>query len=238
MEMQNNSDVMSPESQRLRQAIYIGLKTVLDEDEANIALKSWALYTNGSSSAFSGINSFAREVCDSFNKPEKQRELIKALNRALITKESIPISQKPTKQEAKANSSEQESATIGASATSGISGSPEFLTFQYLVLGIMNNITMHNDDLKSKAITFLSDVIDNMPLSEIQQAQLLSLISNGNLQPTRTYKIDQLKNFLKYLKSWLADQLGQNVADELINNVIIEVEAKQEVKDFSPKNLF
>ena len=242
MELQNNSVVISPESQRLRESIYVGLKTVLNEDEANIALKSWALYTNGSSSAFNGINSFAREVCDSFNKPEKQRDLIKALNRALITKESIPSHQKSTKPEitlaTKTSSKKSEPAINLCTSTGNSSASSEFLTFQYVVLGIINNITMRNDDLKSKVITFLSDVIDNMPLSEIQQAQLLTLISNGNLQPTRTYKLEQLKNFLKYLKSWLGDQLGLNIANDLINEVVTEVGKKQEVKDFSPKNLF
>ena len=240
MGLQNNTNTISSESQRLRQAIFTSLKTVLDDDEATIALKSWALYTNGSSSAFSGINSFAHEVCDSFNKPEKQRDLIKALNRALITKESFPIAQKPKQEVLPVTKPEINKSEISLSVAHTTGNNPasnEFLIFQFVVLGIMNHALMLNSDIKTKTITFLYDVIDNMPLSEIQQRQLQSLVKEGDLQPTRTYKLDQLKNFLKYLKSWLGDQLGEDKTNELFNQVITEVEAKNEAQDFSPKHL-
>ena len=239
MAAQNNLDTTSSKAQELDQAIYACLASIFNEEEVNLALKSWAHHTNGVNSEFNGVNTFAREICNTLNKPEKHRELAKALNRALIVKYSTPI--KHSNQDLPKNSENSLSkpkVAIMPSPTEQAAGPYSFLTFQLVLLALMKHISLRDEATKDKAITFLNEITETMPWSEIQQEQIHALINDGGLQPTRTYKLDQLKNFLKYLKSWMTDELGLDTANIIINQSVKEVSTMKEAKDFSPNNLF
>ena len=232
MAMQNNL-----EAQHSEQAIYACLASIFNEEEASLALKNWALHTNGASSEFNGVNTFAREICNTLNKPEKHRELAKALNRALIVKYSTPI--KHSKQNLpEASESSLKPALAVPSLTDHAVGSNSFLTFQLVLLALMKHIALHGEATKGKAVTFLNEITETMPWSEIQQEQILALVNEGNIQPTRTYKLDQLKNFLKYFKSWMTDEMGLANTTKTIGQVIKEVAMMAEAKEFDPRDLF
>ena len=90
--MLKNQDVSSTIQHTQRNAIYIGLTSILTEEQANAALQTWSTYFNDSTSVFNGLNSFARDVCKHYDKDDQQRELVRALNRALINKDNTVTS--------------------------------------------------------------------------------------------------------------------------------------------------
>ncbi len=85
--MQTRSDtVMSQEIQRNKTAIYHALRTIFTKEEAETALDTWVNHFSASPSAFSGINLFARTICQIHDKTDRQRELLQALSRALLNR--------------------------------------------------------------------------------------------------------------------------------------------------------
>lgn len=241
MSMQNSFDAMSQKVQ-LQNAVYAGLISVFNEEEATLALNSWELHTNGSDSLFNGVNSFAREICNSLNKPEKHRDLVKALNRALILRKPISNVNKSSNQNVAETPPSSLITHSFASKTPSVTdhniGTSAFLSFQLVLLTLIKHLTLQGDATKNNAVIFLNEITENMPWSEIQQEQILALINEGSIQPARTYKLDQLKNFLKYFKSWMRDEIGIIVTNDLINQVIDEVAVMNEAQKFSPKDLF
>jgi len=75
-----------------------------------------------------------------------------------------------------------------------------------------------------------------MPWSEAQQQQLLSLLLQGTTVQTRTYRPDQLKAFLKHFRSWMNDELGAAVAENLFNQALKETEGTAFGTQYSPQN--
>ena len=241
MASNNHVETSSLDKSPLEQAIYHCLIQLFNEEEASLALKSWAHHTSGASSAFNGVNLFAREICNSLNQPEKHRELAKALNRALIIQYSPSANNKATSQdliEPKISPLSKANSKNIASPIEPPLGNNSFLIFQLIIIEIMRQLSLQGGSTKSEAVAFLNEITETMPWSEIQQEQILALINNGKLQPLRTYKHDQLQNFIKYLKAWISDKLGANTANQLFTQVIEHVAGMEETNDFSPKNFF
>jgi hypothetical protein len=241
MASNNSLETSSPDKSPLEQAIHHCLIQLFSEEEASLALKSWTHHTSSASSAFNGVNLFAREICNSLNQPEKHRELAKALNRALIIQYSPTAINKSTSQDL----AEPKVSTLSKAKSNNIAspiepplGNSSFLTFQLTIIEIMRQLSLQGGSTKSEAVAFLNEITETMPWSEIQQEQILALINNGELQPLRTYKHDQLQNFIKYLKAWILDKLGTNTANQLFTQVIERVAGMEETNDFSPKNFF
>jgi hypothetical protein len=245
MSVNNNLAKNSPNTEPLEQVVYACLTNIFNAEEANLALKSWAHHSSGASSAFNGINSFAREICNNLNQPEKHRELAKALNRALIIQLSPSTANKPSAPElVEANNDNlQKEKSISKHIGSSTSTEPalansSFLTFQFIILEVMKYLTRQGETTKAEAVEFLNEITETMPWSEIQQQQILALINDGKLQPLRTYKLDQLKNFIKYFKTWISDKLGNDAANLIVTQVTEHVATMKETKDVSPKIFF
>ncbi len=235
--MQNKQQDISPEMQRQRQAIYFGLTSVFSEEEASAALKSWALYSSESGSVFSGLNAFARDVCESFGKPDRQRELVKALNRALISKEPLPKIKEPeTVATPEPEAEAAEEAADPFMVTGQIILTPEFQSFQVLINKTFEQIEKNRKEAASSGRSFLREVVEGMPWSETQQQQITSLLDTGTAVQRRAYKADQLKTFYKHFRTWLADEFGGPAADELINRAIADAEDTPAGSQYAPQS--
>jgi hypothetical protein len=83
--MANNLNSQLTYTQNSKQnAIYLGLQSVLTEAEANEVIVKWSAYFNETGSIFNGLNSFAKEVCQSYGIADQQRDLLRSLHRALL----------------------------------------------------------------------------------------------------------------------------------------------------------
>jgi len=242
--MPNKLEELTPEALRQRRAIHLGLTSILTHTEANAALESWSTYFSESGSVFSGLNAFARDICDSFGKTGQHRELVKALNRALLSKDNgASTGNVPAKVEklsrivqeaddkAALHTTEAEPAIVEQTIST-----PDFQTFQILLLNLLRLVEENRDDLRFSAHRFLEEVIEHMPWSEAQQQQLISILVNGSSIQTRTYRADQLKAFLKHFRSWLSDELGAAVAGNLLKQAIVETESTAIGKKYSANN--
>jgi len=239
--MSNKLEELSPESLRQRRAIHLGLTSILTPDEANAALESWSTYFNESGSVFSGLNAFARDICDSFGKTGQHRELVKALNRALLTKDaSASNTRGAVKTEKPARTIPKPSFDDAPPPEPAIAeqviSTPDFQTFQVLLLNLLRLVEENRDDLRFSAHRFLEEVIEHMPWSEPQQQQLMSLVVNGTTVQTRSYRADQLKAFLKHFRSWMNDELGSTVAGNLLKQALKETETTAFGRKYSANN--
>ena len=83
--MLKNQDVSSTIQHTQRNAIYIGLTSILTEEQANAALQTWSTYFNDSTSVFNGLNSFSPVYfsnppgTDLFKMSPNSKELIKLI---------------------------------------------------------------------------------------------------------------------------------------------------------------
>ncbi|HSI43579.1 MAG TPA: hypothetical protein VK949_04495 [Methylotenera sp.] len=238
--MSNKFEELPPETMRQRRAIHLGLTSILTETEATAALESWSTYFSESGSVFSGLNAFARDICDSFGKTGQHRELVKALNRALLTKDSgtsnssaAKKAERPSRAIPRPDISE---APAELAIDEEVISTPDFQTFQVLLLNLLRLVEENRDDLRFSAHRFLEEVIEHMPWSEAQQQQLMSLLVNGSTVQIRTYRADQLKAFLKHFRSWMADELGKAVASNLLKQALIETEVTAFGRKYSPNN--
>jgi len=241
--MPNKLEELSPEALRQRRAIHLGLTSILTETEATAALESWSTYFSESGSVFSGLNAFARDICDSFGKTGQHRELVKALNRALLSKDSSTTANslsRKTEKPVRIIPAPESDAHIAAPAepaiTEQVISTPDFQTFQVLLLNLLRLVEENRDDLRFSAHRFLEEVIEHMPWSEAQQQQLMSLLLTGASIQTRTYRADQLKAFLKHFRSWLSDELGAAVASNLIKQALKETESTTFGRKYSASN--
>ena len=75
-----------------------------------------------------------------------------------------------------------------------------------------------------------------MPWSEAQQEQIFALMATGNTIQIRTYRPDQLKSFMKHLRSWMEDEMGTADTKRILNQAVKEAELLPVSIKFSPKN--
>lgn len=245
--MSKTTDAVSNTSHQIQsQAIYEGLISVFSEEEAQIAFEKWTTYFNNTNSAFKGLNNFAREVCISLNKNDQQRDLVRALNRALIFRDTSATPQDitsnvnnqalaPTTSESKHNP-ELNNAEVAESFVNQHISTPEFQTFQFLFLYIIELVKENHAQIDSPLKHFLRELIENMPWSEAQQEQLIVLLDTGSTNQVRTYKPDQLKAFIAHLHAWMADEIGAPDAISILSQAVKAIEKTTVGIEYSPKN--
>lgn len=219
-----------------RKAIYAGLTSILTEAEANEVLEKWANYSSEAGSVFNGLNNFARDICIRFDKNNQQRELVRALNRALIIRDSI-IKDKPvnSKDAAPASAEVTDTEEISSYIDQRIS-TPDFQTFQSLLINIINMIEKLNSPASVALKPFLSELIVSMPWSEAQQQQMTMLVDTGSTNQVRSYRPDQLKTFLNHMRTWMADELGVADAIRTLKQAVKDTEKMPAATGYSPKN--
>ena len=235
--MSITSKPFSPVTQEAqRKAIYAGLTSILNEEEANEALEKWASYISETGSVFNGLNNFARDICIRFDKNDQQRELVRALNRALIIRDSI-IKDKPVNSKAARPTSAElaETEEISSYVDQRIS-TPDFQTFQCLLSNIINMIEKLNSPASVALKPFLSELIESMPWSEAQQQQMMILVDTGSTNQVRSYRPDQLKTFLSHMRTWMTDELGSADAIRILKQAVKNTEKMPAATDYSPKN--
>ncbi len=218
----------SPDLQRQRQAVYTGLISVLTADQANAALESWSIYFGETGSVFNGLNAFARDVCASFDKTGQQRDLVKALNRALLSMDSgdrAPPISKPAAVAA---------TPLATGKAAGSTLTPELQTFHYLMAELLQQLEKSRSGLKPQALDFLNEVILSMPWSEAQQQQMASLLATGSTVQTRGYRNDQLQALLKHFRSWMSDEVGAKAAEQLVQQALQHTEASVVSSKYAP----
>ena len=244
--MSNTTDAVSNSTHQIqRQAIYEGLISVFSEEEAQIALEKWTIYFNNTNSVYKGLNNFAREVCISLDKNNQQRDLVRALNRALIFRDASTTPKATTPKDstlsAKTNSDSQDNPDLNKTevAESFVNqhiSTPEFQTFQFLFLYIIELVKENHKQIDSPLKHFLSELIENMPWSEAQQEQLIVLLDTGSTNQVRAYKPGQLKTFITHLHAWMADEIGAPDAISILSQAVKAIEKTTVGIEYSPKN--
>ena len=234
--MSITSKLFSPVAQEAqRKAIYAGLTSILTEVEANEALERWASYFSETGSVFNGLNNFARDICIRFDKNDQQRELVRALNRALIIRDSI-IKDKPVNSKDAAPTSAELAVTeeISSYVDQRIN-TPDFQTFKYLFSNIINMIEKINSPANVALKPFLSELIESMTWSEAQQ-QMMIMVDTGSTNQVRSYRPDQLKTFLSHMRTWMTDELGDADTIRILKQAVKDTEKMPAGTDYSPKN--
>ncbi len=217
------ADSLSPSQKIQRKAFYVGLTSILTEEQAHEALDKWATFINETGSAFNGLNSFARDVCKNYAKDEKQRDLVRALNRALFYKDKIA-------EESKAEVKKPILEAVTSVLIELPASTPDFQTFESLFMKILRRIKNHSSETNAALHIFLNELIQSMPWSEIQQQQITILIDSGTTTQIRAYRPDQLKTFMRHLNSWLASEIGKQEADAIWTEAIKETETQALIK--------
>lgn len=224
-------------------ALYLGLQSVLTEAEANEVIEKWSTYFNENESIFNGLNSFAKEVCQSYGIVDQQKDLLRALHRALLHGDN-DVNTKSLKdnirnrfsiESATESSIELDNSDYTALFSQQAISTPEFLTFQSLFLKILVLLEKSENGIRQKLNPFLAELIQSMPWSEGQQNQLLSLISTGITVQLRSYKPDQLKSFLKHLRAWAEAEIGSTETAQVINEAIESVKSQPENLNYNVK---
>jgi hypothetical protein len=214
-------------------SIYVGLQSVLTPAEANEVIAKWSTYFNGTGSIFNGLNNFAKEVCQNYGIADQQRDLLRALHRALLNADND--SGALTNDSAAESPTGLDSSIYSASSADQAINNPEFITFQSLLLNILNFLEKFENGISLKLNPFLIELIQSMPWSEGQQNQLLSLINTGKTIQLRAYKPDQLKSFLKHLRSWIEAEIGSTQAAKVMSEAIEVVKDQPESRNYNVK---
>lgn len=221
--------------------IFIGLLSVLTEAEANEVMEKWSTYFNETGSIFNGLNSFAEEVCLNYGIADQQRDLLRALHRALLQTDNVSntngLKENLVRKPPIVATTELDSNEHPTSFTEQTISTPEFLTFQSLFLRILDLLEQSEYDFSGKLNSFLTELTYSMPWSEVQQNQLISLINTGETIQLRTYLPDQLKSFLKHFYSWLEDEIGRTNTTQVKSNAIEFVKNQPENLDYNVKKL-
>lgn len=231
----NAADSLSSAQQIQRKAFYTGLTSILTEEQANEALEQWSAFINETGSAYNGLNNFARDVCKNYNKDDQHRDLVRALNRALFYKEKVLTAtevKKPTSKPALPIAEPNTELVLMEQPVS----TPDFQTFEYLFTKILKLVKAYNPETSAALLPFLNELIQSMPWSETQQQQILILIDAGTTTQMRAYRPDQLKTFLKHIRSWLIDEIGKQEAETLLIQAIKETEQQTVSTKYSPLN--
>lgn len=229
---------LTSEQQSQRAAVYSGLLSIFSQQEADIALEKWSAHFTEAGSVFNGINSFARDVCTMLNHAGQHRELVKAINLALMNKNqqnnvspALKLADAREQTIAKASVKTIDVVLDNAVITSDHSSfaevisTPDFQTFQLFLPHFIQLLSEQNTRLSIKVRPFLIELTTSMPWAEMQQQQVIDLMTLGKAEQTRTYRADQLKVFVKHLRLWLEDELGAYETDNLFNQTVIEIDA-------------
>ncbi len=214
---------------RQRSAVYRGLRQILTETEASAALVLWTERFSEAGSVFSGLNDFVHDVCASYNKPTQQRELVQAISKALILKESeLPAAPAMEAKEVSSLSKVKPVSPVQQAkpsvADQTTANTPEFQTFQIVILDILGQIQHSQANLGASCREFIKDSVSNMPWSEAQQEQLIQLVDTGHTVQTRAYRANQLKVLMSHLTVWLEENLGADSATRMIEQVIADAD--------------
>jgi hypothetical protein len=225
-----------------KRAIHHALCSVLSEAEADSALITWEKHFAKSGSAFSGLNQFAREVCETYGKTGRQRELMQAISRALVSRDGAL--QHP-------ESDAAPSTETSAVAITEISLEPvtegdleqavntiEFQSFQPLLLALLADLDQHQVEVGRACRAFLADIINNLPWSPAQQEQLIRLLYTGNTVQKRHYRPGQLKTLMHHLTVWMREKLSKDVSLLMVNRAISEISKTEAGRNYSPKKFF
>lgn len=225
----------TPDFQRKKQAIQLALCTVLTHEEAAGAVKSWEQLVAASPSLFSGLNLFARKVCERYGKAGRHNELVLAMSRALMS--GGADAELTGDAESSGVRPEQEGAS-----TADIPGpeirTPEFACFQSLLLVMLHKVGEFDPQLGRSAREFLLHVIDNLPWSPEQQDQLIKLINTGETRQTRPYRAGQLKALMHHFVLWMKDMLGDDTLRIVSGEAVAVVEHGHAGKNYPPGEFF
>jgi hypothetical protein len=237
---------VSPEFIRQRRAVYHGLCTVLTEPEAAAALVVWTEHFSDPDSAFSGLNSFVRDVSSSFNKVESQRELLHAISRALVTRQEDlrpapsadghPVS--PILAQEPVPSSAPESALSSTASNENINETPEFQSFCVLLLALLNQAQHQQAPFSEHFHIYIKEVVNDLPWSEAQQEQLIKLVDEGRTQQMRTYRDGQLKALFGHIKVWMEEKLERKTSAAMIERAMTDAGKTEAGRQYSPKAFF
>jgi hypothetical protein len=225
-----------------KRAIHQALRSVLSEAEADSALITWEQHFAKSGSAFSGLNQFAREVCEAYGKTGRQRELTQAISRVLVSKDGAL--QPPEVDVAPSIETSADAITeIGQESASGGDIEPavntaEFKTFQPLLLALLVDLDQHQVEIGRACRAFLADVINNLPWSPAQQEQLVRLLYTGSTVQKRHYRPGQLKTLMHHMTVWMREKLSKDVSLLMVNRVIGEISKTEAGRNYSPKKFF
>lgn len=234
--MENN---VSSEFLRQRRAVHHGLCSVLSEDEAINVLNQWVSHIGQSGSVFNGLNVFVRNVCTQLGKTELQRELLQSINRALMAKEdelrAAPElnGSKPAVVKAQARQ-----ADAVAAASDKPNDTPEFASFQALLLALLEQVDQLSDSMGLDLRVFVQQVVENLPWSEAQQQQMLRLVDSGHTIQTRAYRPGQLKALMGHIRVWLVDNLGETASGRTLELALAKVERMPSNKAYPGKQFF
>ena len=113
---------------------------------------------------------------------------------------------------------------------------PDFQTFQCVFLKLIRLIEENRKGIIEALHAFLNELTESMPWSEAQQEQIFALMATGNTIQIRTYRPDQLKSFMKHLRSWMEDKMGTADTKRILNQAVKEPELLPVGIKFSPKN--
>jgi hypothetical protein len=231
--MQNQLAVTrTPDFQRKKQAIHFALCTVLTQEEAAGAINSWVQHISASTSLFSGLNLFARKVCKTYGKDSRHVELAQAMSLALMSRNVEPASNhaRPVPVEAVNES--------GSDLSGPEIGTPEFASFQPLLLALLHEVTERDVELGRSCREFLLNVVDNLPWSPAQQGQVINLINTGSTVQIRPYRAGQLNALMHHFAVWMKDMLGDETAAILFQHAIDAVEQSDAAMAYSPRKFF
>ena len=231
---------MSPDLQRKKQAIHHALCTVLTEEEAERAANSWAESISTSTSVFNGLNVFARKVCENYGKDGRQRELLLAMNRALITRDTSQVER--TVPAAAPEAVPVRAVKIEAVSVESLLGremnTPEFTSFQPLLLALLGELNRLDAKMGGLCREFLLGVVDNLPWSPAQQDQVVRLINTGATMQTRPYRAGQLKTLMHHLTVWIQEKLGNEIVEDVVRDAIKAVAITEAGMAYSPREFF
>lgn len=234
--MENN---VSSEFLRQRRAVHHGLCSVLSEDEAINVLNQWVSHIGQSGSVFNGLNVFVRNVCTQLGKTELQRELLQSINRALMAKEDeLRAAPELNGSKPAAVKTQARQADAVAAASDKPNDTPEFASFQALLLALLEQVDQLSDSMGLDLRVFVQQVVENLPWSEAQQQQMLRLVDSGHTIQTRAYRPGQLKALMGHIRVWLVDNLGETASGRTLELALAKVERMPSNKAYPGKQFF
>jgi hypothetical protein len=240
--MQNPAALsISPALGRQQRAIHHALCLILTEAEAECALQTWMEQYSANGSVFSGLNNYAREICTAYAQEGRHRELVQAINRALIVFKESDLRPLPTAALSHPGWVAEAVAELISSAEGEPSqqiSTPEFETFRCVLRVLLNGLDQFQVATGAACRAFLFDVIENLPWSPAQQKQVVDILHGLEPQQTRPYRPGQLKNLTQHLTVWLKENLPPDDSLGIINHAISESRETAAGKEYSPKQFF
>lgn len=225
-----------------KRAIHHALCSVLSAAEADSALITWEKHSAVSGSAFSGLNLFTREVCETYGKTGRQRELTQAISRALVSKDGVLQQHESDVASASETAADAITEISLEPVTEGdveqAVNTAEFQSFQPLLLALLADIDQHQVEVGRSCRTFLVEVINNLPWSPAQQEQLIRLLYTGSTVQKRHYRPGQLKTLMHHLTVWMREKLSKDVSLLMVNRAISAISKTEAGRNYSPKKFF